>query len=85
MFRYHALGGVSAIAIQAALLALPEPVHAQTGKTEALPAITVDAPQALPHRATRKPSRQAAAARRRTTPVVAAEQNRANATPGVGE
>ena len=68
MFRYHALGGVSVVAIQAALLASPDVACAQSG---VLPPITVTAPQAPAKRAVRKPANQAAAIRRRTTPVAA--------------
>jgi iron complex outermembrane receptor protein len=41
MFRYHALSGLSLLAIGGALTAVPSQIHAQT----ALPPVTVDAPR----------------------------------------
>ena len=77
MFRYHALGGVSVVAIQVALLASSSDVaHAQSGEQGVLPPITVTAPQAPARRAVRKPANQAAAVRRRTTPVAEPDRQR---------
>ena len=45
MFRYHALGGVSAIAIQAALLAPADLANAQSSDAKVLPPVTVEAPR----------------------------------------
>ena len=56
MFGSHALGGVSVVAIQLALLAPAGIANAQSSQTE-LPAVTIDAPQAPARRAARKPSR----------------------------
>ncbi|KWV57297.1 TonB-dependent receptor [Bradyrhizobium macuxiense] len=75
MFRYHALGGVSVVAIHAALLASGGIAHAQSGEQKVLPPVTVEAPHPQARRAARKPASQIAAARRRPSPVVAA-QNR---------
>ena len=44
MFRYHALGGVSVIAILAALFAPAGVANAQSGEEKSLPPVTVDAP-----------------------------------------
>ena len=46
MFRYHSLAGVSAIAIQAALLASSDVANAQGGEANVLPPVTIDAPKA---------------------------------------
>ena len=73
MFRYHALGGVSVVAIQVALLASSDVASAQSS---VLPPITVTAPQAPVKRAVRKPANQAAAVRRRTTPVAVPDPQR---------
>jgi len=72
MFRYHAVGGVSVVAIQLALLALSETARAQSGEPKMLPPVTVTAPPA--RRATRKPADQAAAVRRPTPPAAAPER-----------
>jgi iron complex outermembrane recepter protein len=69
MFRYHALAGVSAIAIQAALLASSDVANAQSGETSVLPPVTIDAPKAQTRRATAKPAARVA---RRSAPAVAA-------------
>jgi iron complex outermembrane recepter protein len=62
MFRFHALGGVSVIALQVALLAPATPASAQDGEN-LLPPVTVMAPnqRQVAHPAA-KPRRQAAAA-----------------------
>jgi iron complex outermembrane receptor protein len=75
MFRYHALGGVSVVAIQAALLAPAEIAYAQSGEQRVLPPVTVESPH-QPKPAARKPANRTAASRQRTTPVAAAEQKR---------
>ncbi|KJC35890.1 TonB-dependent receptor [Bradyrhizobium sp. LTSP885] len=75
MFRYHALGGVSVVAIQAALLAPAEIAYAQGAEQRVLPPVTVESPHP-PKPAARKPANRTAAARQRTTPVVAAERTR---------
>ena len=75
MFRYHALGGVSVVAIQAALLAPAEIAYAQGAEQRVLPPVTVESPHP-PKPVTRKPANRTAAARQRTTPVVAAERTR---------
>jgi iron complex outermembrane recepter protein len=71
MFRRHALGGVSVVALQLTLLAPMTVAHAQTG-AQVLPPVTVDAPRVPPKRAVRKPGEQAAAPRRRVRPVATA-------------
>ncbi|KJC59347.1 TonB-dependent receptor [Bradyrhizobium sp. LTSPM299] len=75
MFRYHALGGVSVVAIQAALLAPAEIAYAQSGEQKVLPPVTVESPH-QPKPAARKPANRTAASRQQTTPVAAAEQKR---------
>ncbi len=90
MFRYHALGGVSAIAIQAALLASASVANAQSGAASVLPPVTVDAPKAQTRRAPAKPAVRAAARRpapaapERQLPVVIVDSAGAgaNASPG---
>ena len=73
MFRYHALGGVSLVAVQLALLAPASVAMAQSAEERALPPVTVDAP-AQAKRAARKPAARTAAARRRTQPAAAAPE-----------
>ena len=73
MFRYHALGGVSLVAIQLALLAPASVAMAQSAEEKVLPPVTVDAPRPA-KRAARKPAGQATAARRATQPAVAAPE-----------
>ena len=75
MFRYHALAGVSVVAIQVALSASSDVAQAQSGEQGVLPPITVTAPQAPARRAVRKPANQAAV-RRRTTPVAVPDRQR---------
>jgi iron complex outermembrane receptor protein len=58
MFRYHALGGVSLLAIGSALSSVPSPTYAQT----ALPPVTVDAPRPVAAKpAVRRPGLRATA------------------------
>ena len=73
MFRYHALGGVSLVAIQLALLAPASVAMAQNAEEKVLPPVTVDAPRPA-KRAARKPAGQATAARRATQPAAAAPE-----------
>ncbi|MGJ4931420.1 TonB-dependent receptor [Bradyrhizobium sp. HKCCYLS2038] len=64
MFRRHALGGVSVVALQLVLLQPATIAHAQPERE--LPSVTVDAPRAAPQRTVRNPAaqvRQAGAAR----------------------
>jgi iron complex outermembrane receptor protein len=91
MFRYHALAGVSAIAIQAALLASSDVANAQSGAASVLPPVTIDAPKAQPRRATAKPvarvarhSAPAAAAPDRQLPVVVVDTAGAGANASLG-
>src|SRR5882757_4936880 len=74
MFRYHALGGVSVVALQVALLASPESARAQDGEPKVLPPVTVTAPPAPVRRTARKPATQAAAMRPRTPPTAASDR-----------
>ncbi|WP_426442850.1 TonB-dependent receptor [Bradyrhizobium genosp. P] len=75
MFRYHALSGVSVVAIQATLLASAEIAYAQSAEQKVLPPVTVESPRP-PKPAARKPANRIAARPQRTTPVVATEQKR---------
>jgi iron complex outermembrane recepter protein len=77
MSRFHALGGVSVAALQVMLLATATPAAAQS-REQALPPVTVEAPnqRRVVHLAPR-PRRQAAAATRRKKKPVAT----ANAKP----
>lgn len=69
MLRCHARRGVSIVAVQAALLASSSGVFAQSSNT-ALPAVTVEAPQATRPRPIARPSRQrSASAGRAARPV----------------
>ena len=76
MFRFHARGGVSIVALQVALTAPVTSANAQTSE-QALPSVTVDAPKVVAKRVARKPVERTALPRR---PVEAAstarEQNR---------
>jgi iron complex outermembrane receptor protein len=93
MFRYHALAGVSVVAVQLALLTSLTSAKAQSGE-KALPPVTIDAPEAPARRAARQPAQQAASIKRRTQRpaaaperqipvlVVNAEGNSANASLG---
>jgi iron complex outermembrane recepter protein len=75
MFRHHALAGVSAIAIQAALLASADLANAQSGEAKVLPSVTVDAPRMQARRAAVNPAAHAAA-RRPAQAVAAPERQR---------
>src|ERR1700712_367288 len=87
MFRYHALGGVSLLAIGGAIFPAPSPIHAQTS----LPPVTVDAPTQV-KRAAAKPaaraavrrSSQGAAAPERQRPVVVVTTAGAGANASLG-
>ena len=89
MFRYHALGGVSIVALQVALSASQSVANAQNGE-QMLPQVTVEAPRAPVKRAVRKPGEQPAAIKRRPTAperhipvvVVTSEGGDVNASPG---
>jgi iron complex outermembrane recepter protein len=92
MFRYHALGGVSAIAIQAALLASADLANAQSGDAKVLPPVTVDAPRMQARRAVANPVARVAARRRaqgttapeRQLPVVVVDTAGAGANASLG-
>ncbi len=71
MFRYHALGGVSILAIQAVLLAPASIANAQSGEEKFLPPVTLDAPPPA-KRAARKPLGRTVVARRHMPPAGAA-------------
>ncbi|MGJ5134190.1 TonB-dependent receptor family protein [Bradyrhizobium oligotrophicum] len=70
MFRRHALGGVSVLALQLLLLQSSTIARAETEKE--LPSVTVDAPRAAPQRAVRKPVTQATFVRTRAPKPAAA-------------
>ena len=70
MFRRHALGGVSVVAMQLMLLQPATIAHAQTERE--LPPVTVDAPRAATQRAARKPAVQVHQARAARAPKPAA-------------
>jgi iron complex outermembrane recepter protein len=74
MFRYHALGGASVVALQVALFAPATVANAQSGE-KVLPPITIDAPQPTARRAVRKPEQHAASIRRRTQRTAAVPTN----------
>lgn len=79
MFRRHALGGVSVIAMELVLLQPATIAHAQSARE--LPSITVDAPRAATPRTARKPAAQAAAVRARAPkPAVTPEPQPATAS-----
>jgi iron complex outermembrane recepter protein len=92
MFRYHALGGVSAIAIQAALLASADLANAQSGDAKVLPPVTVDAPRMQARRAVANPVARVAARGRaqgttapeRQLPVVVVDTAGAGANASLG-
>ena len=73
MFRFHALRGVSVVAIQVALAASAGSARAQSNE-QVLPPVTVEAPRPQPKRPAKKPERIVAgapkriAARRHATP-----------------
>ncbi|WP_213772527.1 TonB-dependent receptor [Bradyrhizobium sp. dw_78] len=68
MFRLHALGGVSAVALQAALAACAGAARAQSSQ-QALPPVTVEAPKASIKRVAKKPERAASLRRRELQPA----------------
>jgi iron complex outermembrane receptor protein len=75
MFRLHALGGVSVVALQIGLMAPVTFANAQTSGTT-LPPVTVEAPnQRQIARPAKKPQRQATAVAKRKKPVAAAGGN----------
>jgi iron complex outermembrane receptor protein len=76
MSRYHAVAGVSAIAMELVLLQPPGIAYAQTE----LPPVTVEAPRARAVRPARKPVRTAIAVRR-TAPKPVASAPRPEAAP----
>ena len=91
MFRYHALAGVSAIAIQAALLAPAGVANAQSGEANVLPPVTVDAlrcrqaRRAAQKRAVRSAARRSTpAAPERQLPVVVVDSAGAGANASLG-
>ena len=73
MFRRHARRGVSFVAVQAAMLAAAADLHAQRAE-QALPPVTVDAPQTQPKRGARKPAQAASVARRVSRTATAPER-----------
>jgi iron complex outermembrane recepter protein len=73
MSRLHALGGVSAAALQVALLAPITPANAQSSG-QLLPSVTVEAPKVAKKRVAPKPGEHVAA--RTPRPVAAPSQNR---------
>jgi iron complex outermembrane recepter protein len=87
MFRYHALGGVSVVAIQVALFAPAGVANAQSGEEKVLPPVTVAAPPAA-KRAARRPANRTAAVRRQTRPAATAPERLLPVvvvdTPGAG-
>jgi iron complex outermembrane recepter protein len=70
MLRFHALGGVSVLALQVAFLAPASVARAQGGE-QALPPVVIDAPAPV-KRAVRKPAPRQAAARRQSQRAAAA-------------
>lgn len=84
MFRYHALGGVSLLAIGSVLSAIPSPAIAQTAG-QSLPPVTVDAPRLATTRpAARKPAVRSSArtqARPPSVNAVPAASQTAGVTP----
>jgi len=74
MFRFHALGGVSVLALQVALLAPADVARAQ-GEDQVLPPVTVDAPAPV-KRVARKPAPRPASGRRQAQRPAAAPAER---------
>ncbi len=68
MFRFHALCGVSVVAIQVALAASAGVARAQNSE-QALPPVTVEAPKPQAKRPAKKPERAVALNRRAPRPV----------------
>jgi iron complex outermembrane recepter protein len=91
MFRLHALGGVSVVALQVALAAPGTVANAQNA-AQPLPPVTVDSPKSQVKRVARKPAERTAVARRQTgrttpmperhLPVVVVDGGGANASLG---
>jgi iron complex outermembrane receptor protein len=76
MFRFHARGGVSIVALQVALTAPMTVANAQDG-AQALPPVAVDAPKVVVKRVARKPAVRSPLPRRPTEVAsTAREQNR---------
>jgi iron complex outermembrane receptor protein len=76
MFRFHARGGVSIVALQVALTASMTVANAQNSEQE-LPPVTVDAPKIVVKRVARKPPVRTPLPRRPTEAAsTAREQNR---------
>ncbi len=76
MFRFHARGGVSIVALQVALTAPMTVANAQDG-AQALPPVTVDAPKVVVKRVARKPAARTTLPRRPAEAAsTAREQNR---------
>ncbi len=76
MFRFHARGGVSIVALQVALTAPMTVANAQGG-AQALPPVAVDAPKVVVKRVARKPAQRTALPRRPTEVAsTARQQNR---------
>ena len=76
MFRFHARGGVSIVALQVALTAPMTVANAQDG-AQALPPVTVDAPKVVVKRVARKPAVRTTLPRRPAGAAsTAREQNR---------
>jgi len=76
MFRFHARGGVSIVALQVALTAPMTAANAQDG-AQALPPVTVDAPKVVVKRVARKPAARTTLPRRPAEAAsTAREQNR---------
>jgi iron complex outermembrane receptor protein len=82
VFRYHALGGVSVVAIPLALFALGCVANAQSGEEKILPPVTIDAPKpqrTISVRSPRTAARSTRALRRvpRSAPQIASDQGEA--------
>jgi len=72
MFRFHALGGASTLALCSALSTIPSTINAQT-VVRPLPPVTIDAPRELRSRpAVEKPRVRSSSARRQSRPPAAA-------------
>ncbi|HEY3678962.1 MAG TPA: TonB-dependent receptor plug domain-containing protein, partial [Bradyrhizobium sp.] len=75
MFRFHALGGVSVVALQVALLAPATVANAQSSE-QALPPVTVEAPKKPVKRVAPKPGDRVAVRRRPSAAPSQPPQNR---------
>jgi iron complex outermembrane recepter protein len=87
MFRFHALRGVSVVALQVALSASMDVAYAEKGEHEqVLPPVTIDAPRAPVRRVARKPDAPSDSIKRRPAerqvPVVVVNASGANASLG---